>query len=153
MRLRDKVVIEAASDRIWEYVGSPEMWPLFHAKAGECKRVSRQADTIGALYDIEFRLGSKTAVTRCEIIDRRVGRLIVVQSTLPEIDRRTGRPISGCMTYELEDWGSRTKVTEETTIPGATIPLLARPLVWFITTFGEPCGDGTLARLKRVVEE
>ena len=153
MRLKDEVVIEATSDKVWEYVGSPEMWPLFHAKAGECKQVSPQADVIGAQYEIEFRLGSKTAVTRCEIIDRRVGRLIIVKSTLPETNRQTERPISACMTYELEDFGHTTKVTEGIDISGASIPLILRPLIWFITRFGKPSGKTTLIRLKRVVEE
>ncbi len=33
MKLIDEIVIEATSDKVWQYVGSPEMWPLFHAKA------------------------------------------------------------------------------------------------------------------------
>ncbi len=151
MKLNDEILIEATSDKVWQYVGSPEMWPLFHAKAGECKQVSSQADVVGAQYDIEFRLGSKIAVTRCEIIDRRIGRLIIVKSTLP--DRQTGRPMSACMTYELEDLGRTTKVTEDIDISGAAIPLLLKPLIWFITRFGKPSGETTLMRLKRVVEE
>ena len=152
MKLNEGVVIEATSDKVWEYVGSPEMWPMFHAKAGECKQVSPQADVIGAQYDIEFRLGSKTAVTRCEIIDRRIGRLIIVKSTLSDANRQTGRPISACMTYELEDLGRTTRVTEDIDISGASIPLILKPLIWFITRFGKPSGETTLMRLKRVVE-
>ena len=153
MTLNDEILIEATSDKVWEYVGSPEMWPLFHAKAGECKQVSSQADVVGAQYDIEFRLGSKTAVTRCEIIDRRIGGLIIVKSTLPDANRQTGRPMSACMTYELEDLGRTTKVTEDIDISGASIPLLLKPLIWFITRFGKPSGETTLMGLKRVVEE
>jgi hypothetical protein len=129
------------------------MWPLFHAKAGECKQASPQADIVGALYDIEFRLGSKTSVTRCEIIDRRIGRLISVTSTLPDANPKTGRPISACMTYELKDLGHITKATEDIDISGASIPLLLRPLIWLITKFGTPSGETTLMRLKRVVEK
>lgn len=91
--------------------------------------------------------------TRCEIIDRRIGRLITVKSTLPETNRKTGRPISACMTYELEDLGRTTKVTEDIDISGASIPLILKPLIWFITRFGKPSGETTLMRLKRVVEE
>jgi hypothetical protein len=153
MTLNDEILIEATSDKVWEYVGSPEMWPLFHAKAGECKQVSSQADVVGAQYDIEFRLGSKTAVTRCEIIDRRIGGLIIVKSTLPDANRQAGRPMSACMTYELEDLGRTTKVTEDIDISGASIPFILKPLIWFITRFGKPSGETTLMGLKRVVEE
>ncbi len=153
MILNDEIVIEATSDKAWEYVGSPEMWALFHAKAGKCKQVSSQADVVGALYDIEFRLGSKTSVTRCEIIDRRIGGLITVKSTLPEASHQTGQTVSACMAYELEDLGRTTRVTENIDISGASIPLILRPLIWFITRFGKPSGETTLMRLKRVVEE
>ncbi|MFT5301223.1 MAG: hypothetical protein ACI814_002008, partial [Mariniblastus sp.] len=76
MKFNNEIVIEANSDKVRQYVGSPKMWPLFHAKAGHCKQASSQADAVGAKYDIEFRLGSKTSATRCEIEDRRIGRLI-----------------------------------------------------------------------------
>ncbi len=57
------------------------------------------------------------------------------------------------MTYELEDLGHTTKVTEDVDISGASIPLILRPLIWFITRFGKASDKRTLIRLKRVVEE
>ena len=153
MRLEDKVVIDAPADEVWKYVGSPEMWPLFHVKAGECRQVSPQPDVIGSLYDIEFRLGSKTALTRCEIVECRIGRLISIRSTLPEPDGQSGRSLSACITYELEDLGRTTRVTEQSEFTSPGIPFLFRPLIWLISRFGKPTGETTLMRLKMLVEE
>ena len=153
MRLKDEVVIDGPSDEVWEYVCSPEMWPLFHVKAGECNRVSPQPDVIGSLYDIEFRLGPKTSLTRCEIVECRIGRLIAIKSTLPTPDRQSGRSLSACITYELEDLGSTTRVKEQIEFTSTSIPLIFRPLVWLISRFGKPTGETTLLRLKEVVEE
>lgn len=153
MKLNDEIVIEATSDKVWQYVGSPEMWPLFHAKAGHCKQVSFQADAVGAKYDIEFRLGPKTSATRCEIEDRRIGRLITVKSTFPHSSRQTEQTASVYMTYELEDLGRTTKVTEDIDISSVSIPLLLKPLIWFLTKFGKPREETTLMKLKRIIEE
>jgi uncharacterized protein YndB with AHSA1/START domain len=153
MKLKDEVVIDATSDKVWEYVGSPEMWPLFHVKAGECRQIRHQSDVIGSLYDIEFRLGSKTSITRCEIVDRRIGRLISIRSTLPEPDGQSGRSLSAGITYELEDQGWTTRVKEQIEFTSINIPPILRPLIWLISRFGRPTGETTLMRLKRMVEE
>jgi hypothetical protein len=153
MRLKNEVVIDAPSDKVWEYVGSPEMWPLFHVKAGECRQISPQPDVIGSLYDIEFRLGSKTSVTRCEIVERHIGRLISIKSALPEPDGQSGRSLSACITYELEDQGSTTRVKEQIEFTSINIPPILRPLIWLISRFGRPTGETTLMRLKKMVEE
>jgi hypothetical protein len=152
VRITDKVEINATADRIWEYVGSPQMWPLFHVKAGECRPVGPGAETIGSVYDIEFRLDSRTAMTRCEIVDIRVGRLISVKSVLPKSERRGGRELSGRITFEVEDLGRQSRVREELEFTSAGIPILLRPLVWLISRFGTPAGETTLMRLKRIVE-
>jgi hypothetical protein len=152
MRIADKVEIDATSDRIWEYVGSPRMWPLFHVKAGECRLVSLAAETIGSVYDIEFRLGSRTSMTRCEIVDIRVGRLITVKSVLPESKRHGADELSGRITFEIEDLGRTSRVREELEFASAGIPILLRPLVWLLLRFGQPAGETTLMRLKRIVE-
>ncbi len=153
MKLKDEVVIDAPSDKVWEYVGSPEMWPLFHVKTGECRQASPQPDVIGSLYDIEFRLGSKTSRTRCEIVDRRIGRLISIRSTLPEPDGQSGRSLSACITYELEDQGRTTRVKEQIEFTSMSIPMICKPLIWLISRFGKPTGETTLMRLKKMVEE
>ena len=153
MKIRDEVTIDESADKIWEYVGSPETWPLFHVKAGECRHVSGQADAIGALYEMEFRLGSKASMTRCEIVECRTGRLIALRSTLPTTDRKSGRRISARLTYEMEDLGRQTRVREEIDFDSSLIPLVFRPLFWLILRFGKPRGETTLMRLKRIIEE
>ncbi len=146
-------MIEARTDEVWEYVGSPEMWPFFHVKVGECSQIGTRRDELGALYEIEFRLGSRTNMTRCEILEYRIGRLITVESTLPEGNQTTGREQFALLTYELLDLGSRTRVMERVEFSGARIPFVLRALVWLLSRFGDPAGETTLMRLKRIVEE
>lgn len=149
MILKDEIVIRTTSDKVWAYVGSPEIWPVFHVKAGECRPAGSRSDVLGALYDMKFRLGSKTSMTRCEIVEYRIGRRITLQSTTAEPKRRA---FSALISYELEDQGRETKVTERIEFASAAIPLIFRPLVWLVSRFGKPTGETTLMRLKRLVE-
>ena len=153
MKFKDVVTVEGAADQVWEYVGSPEMWPLFHVKARECRHVRGQPDAIGALYDMDFRLGSRVSPTRCEIVEYRVGRVIRLTSMLPTTDGKSGRRLSARLTYELEDLGRQTRVREEIDFDSSGIPFVFRPLVWLISRLGRPTGETTLMCLKRLVEE
>jgi len=71
-----------------------------------------------AEFEADFFLDPEFSTKRQE---RWMGRLIIVKSTLPDANRQTGRPMSACMTYELEDLGRTTKVTEDIDISGATL--------------------------------
>jgi hypothetical protein len=153
MNLKKAILIAAPCDAVWEYVGSPEIWPLFHVKAGECERISSQADEIGSVYQIEFRLGSKTSLTRCEIVEYRIGRLITVKSSLPKSEDHRGRQRSARVTYELQDRGRETRVTERIDLSGSGMGLILQAVVWLIYQVGTPTGEATLMRLKRIVEE
>ena len=77
-------------------------------------------------------------MTRCEIVDIRVGRLISVKSVLPKSQRRGGRELFGRITFEVEDLGRQSRVREELEFTSAGIPILLRPLVWLISRFGTP---------------
>ena len=153
MRLKESIRIQARADQVWEYVGSPEVWPLFHSKAGECTLLSLQADVIGARYEMEFRLGNKTSPTQCEIVDLHVGRMIQLRSQLREIDKKTRWAPSAVMTYELEDLGFETKVSERVDLDLPGINVLLRLLMWLFMRLGKPSGETSLVRLKRILEE
>ncbi|MFT5304457.1 MAG: hypothetical protein ACI814_005285, partial [Mariniblastus sp.] len=72
-----------------------------------------------------------------------------VKSTLSHSSRQTGQTASVYMTYELEDLGRTTKVTEDIDISSVSIPLLLKPLIWFLTKFGKPREKTTLMKLKK----
>ncbi len=149
MRFNDIIIIDAPSHAVWQYVGSPDLWSLFHSKAERAKQLSSSGGTVGSLYEIEFRMGSKTTPTRCEIIDLRIGSMIQVKSVADQIQG----DCQAHLTYELEDMGQRTKVTERIDMSDSRIPFFFRAIIWLISRFGRPTGETTLMQLKRMVEE
>jgi uncharacterized protein YndB with AHSA1/START domain len=150
MVVKESIVIDAPPSKVWEYIGSPDLWSLFHAKVGKCEQVSLQGGRMGSIYSIEFRLGEETTATRCEIVDLRPGEMIQIQS---QSDDPNNQAASATLTYELEDLGTRTKVREQITFALAEVGVVWRAIIWFVNRFGSCVGDSTLVRLKRVVEE
>lgn len=150
MLFRDTIVIDAPADRVWEYVGSPDLWELFHVKASSCKQISAQRGRIGSKYEIVFRMGKRTTPSRCEIIDLRPGSMIQVLSTTSDPARPT---TTAKLTYTLENIGSKTKVEERDQIIDPKINIFIRALAWFIFRFGQPAGETTLTKLKRIIED
>jgi uncharacterized protein YndB with AHSA1/START domain len=150
MQLKESIRIEASPDAVWQYVGQPDCWPLFHAKVRRAKQLSLQAGVAGSVYEIEFMLGAKSSPTRCEIVDLVPERMIEVKSVLPI--PQGGPERFARLTYELEDEGRQTKVTERIDMSGVGMGRLLGAVVWFISRFGRPSGQTTLMRLKKVVE-
>jgi uncharacterized protein YndB with AHSA1/START domain len=150
MRFKDSIVIDASLDRVWQYLASPDVWSLFHAKAGKCEQISPQGGRIGSVYLMDFRMGVKTTSTRCEIIDLQLGKVIQVKSTITD-PKQT--PASATITYELECLGITTRVKERLEMATPQINIFLRAIIWFISRFGQPQGETTLKKLKRIVEE
>ena len=150
MLYKDSVVIDATSDKVWEYVGEPDLWGLFHAKLDSCEKISGQSGRIGSEYAMVFRLGAKRLPTRCKIVDLRPAAMIQVLSTASDSNRP---PISAMLNYSLHDLGAKTRVDERIEVLAPKINLLIRAVVWLISRFGWSAGDTTLMRLKKIVEE
>jgi hypothetical protein len=150
MQLKESIRIESASDAVWQYVGQPDCWPLFHSKVRRAKQTSLQGGIVGAEYEIEFTMGGKVTPTRCEIVDLAAGRMIQVKSVLPS--PQGGLERFALLTYELQDEGRQTEVMERIDMSGTGMGRLLGAVVWLISRFGQPRGETTLVRLKKVVE-
>ena len=150
MKLKESILINATPEVVWEYVGSPEHWSLFHAKASDTKLVSRQGGVVGSRYEMQMSAGGRLSPSIGEIIDIQTDRLICLGST---VEPKRGEEAVGVITYELEDLGSLTKVYERVQIETGHINFLWRAILWFISQFGRPRGETCLMKLKRIVEE
>ena len=147
MFFNDSIVINAPIDKVWPYIASPDLWSQFIAK---CEQISPAGGRIGSVYTIDFRMGTKITSTRCEIIDLQLGKSTRVKSTISDPSQSTA---SGTLTYELEDLGFKTKVSERSDFVIPEINILGRAIIWLISRFGRPEGETNLMKLKRIVEE
>ena len=81
MRIKESIVIDAPIDKVWPYIASPDLWSLFNAKITKCEQISPAGGRIGSVYTMDFRMGTKTTSTRCEITNLQIGKIIQVRST------------------------------------------------------------------------
>jgi uncharacterized protein YndB with AHSA1/START domain len=149
MRIKESIVIEVPIDKVWPYIASPDLWSLFNVKIAKCEQISEQGGRTGSTYAIDFRMGTKTTSTHCEIIDLQVGKIIQVRSTFSDSNQHA----SGTLTYELEDLGFKTKVSERSDFVLPDINIFVQAIIWLISRFGRPEGETNLQKLKRIVEE
>ena len=134
MIFNDSIVIDASPDKVWKYVGSPDLWGLFHEKAHNCEQISPQGGRIGSLYSMEFRMGEEATPTRSEIIGLKPGIMIKVKSTTitPNQPHR-----SAILTYELEDLGTSTKVIEQVEIIAPELSRFSGMILRLVSKFGQ----------------
>lgn len=149
MLFKDSIVIDASPDKVWKYIGSPDLWSQFNAKVDGCEQTSLQGGRIGSVYTMGFRMGKRTTPTRCEIVDLRPGEMIQVQSTSTDPSQRAA---SATLTYVLEDLGARTRVRERVEYVIPKLGIVWRAIIWFVSRFGHHVGETTLMKLKKVVE-
>jgi hypothetical protein len=147
MRLKDSITIVASADRVWEHLRSPELWNLFDDKVHQCKLTGGQDGRIGAIYDIDRRLGTRVTTLRSRISELQPCRTICTH----EIMRDSDEP-AAVITYQLDDLGSSTRVTALAEIRLPRMNVCLRALVWLVSRFGSPLGETALMKLKRIVE-
>ncbi|MDZ7617464.1 MAG: SRPBCC family protein [Patescibacteria group bacterium] len=147
MQLKDSIIIAASTDRVWEYVRSPELWNLFDDKVQGCRLTSGQDGRIGAIYDINRRLGTRVTTMRSSISELQPCRTICTHEMMPDSDEP-----AAVITYQLDDLGSSTRVTALAEIRLPRMNVCLRALIWFVSRFGSPLGETALMRLKRIVE-
>jgi hypothetical protein len=154
MKFNDSIWINTPSRKVWEYVGSIEVWPRFYAATGKCEHVSPIGSVVGSLYNMTLGSGLRSTATHCEIVELLPGSMIGVRSTLHEGKEPMSRGWAAYITYELHEEGCRTKVTERVETSGFDrhLDLIAGVIGWLVYRFRRLAGVTNLQRLKGVVE-
>ena len=161
MKFTDAIWINAPSRKVWEYVGSLDIWPQFYAKAatGTCRQLSREGGVVGSRYAFEFRGGSSATLFHGEIVDVRPGSIIAVELTLDAEQEPMTRGWVCQVRYELTDEGDRTKVTERVDTGHGfdsdinwLVELVGGVMAWLIYRARKLAGKTNLQRLKGIVE-
>ena len=149
MKKKESILIDASIEDVWKYIGTPDSWSQFHAKARDTKLISKPGGRIGARYEMRFSAGHRTSLSTCEIIDIQTNVLISVRSNLDE----RGQKGSAVMTYEIEELGSGTKVDETIDFDTRHINIFFRMIIKWVAVMGRPKGESSLMKLKRIVEQ
>lgn len=156
MRFTSAISINARSGTVWEFLSSPEVWPLLYARAGKCEQVGPEGGNVGSLYDMELQQGSKVAIIQGEIVGLCPGSMIAVRWARDDDSRYLPGKMTYQFTYELEDDGFATKVTERFEMADFAVPIhivwAVKLMGWLMYPFQRLARNTCLQRLKAVVE-
>jgi uncharacterized protein YndB with AHSA1/START domain len=154
MRFTSAISINAPSRKVWNFVSSPEVWSIIWAKAGKCEQVSPEGGEVGSLYDMELQQGPNVTILHGEIVGLCPGSMIAVRWTMGHDVPYLSRKLTYHFTYELNDDGFGTKVTERFEMTGFGVPIdwAAKLVGWLTYPFQWLARNTCLQRLKRVVE-
>ena len=144
MKLYDRSEIDRPATHVWRYVVTPELFLRWNDKivALEAAGPFRLGQTFHTQYRMsgrEMRCWSKVTVLEPGLI------LELHHGNCSGQGARRG--IEAIERVTLEEKDGRTIVRKEIDVRNARIPLLLRPLIWFVSRFGRPKGPDKLKEL------
>lgn len=153
MKTHESVEIAARPEEVWVWLANPERLAAWHAKLVEVRRTGSGPAYAGEKFDATYvmndasdkRQTCTTEVLRCE-----PWTTLILRHHFQVGDR----PGYVDETYQLHPRGdgSLTWVEQAVDFGHAGMPRWVRALMWCITRFGQPTGEGILTPLKRACE-
>lgn len=149
MKLHDKIIIEAPAVNIWPILLEPEFLPEWNDKIVAVKPIGSSQAILHAQFHFTFRMSKKE--TDC------TGTLTALEYPhhitwrFDSLDSKN--PWSVIDDAELREESGHTQLKRTVDLSKAPIPLIFRPLVWLILTFGRPTGVTNVEKIKALAEE
>jgi uncharacterized protein YndB with AHSA1/START domain len=148
MKVYDSIDIAAPPERIWPFIAEPERMAAWNEKLVSVSGMSRGPVRLGDRFDAVYQMSGKQRSATTEVVHCQPPVALTFRHSLADVsaDRYVDE------SYELAMKASGTRVEQCVDFSQAGFPLWARAVIWFISRFGSPRGEGTLEPLKRQVE-
>ncbi len=153
MKIYESIDVAARPEDVWPFLADPQRMADWHAKLTEVRRSGvgpvHVGERFGTTYVMREKSGRPQEATT-EVLCCQPWTTLVLRHHLP-VGERAGYVDE---TYQLlpRGEGAGTRVEQTVDFAGAGMPVWIRAMMWCITRFGEPRGDGILAPLKRACE-
>ena len=148
MKIRDNITIKARAEKIWPLLVEPDFIPEWNEKIVAVKALATSRPALQAQYRFTFRFTKKE--TDC------IGTLTTLEFPLRITWRFESldleKPWSVTDAFELQEKSGHTSLKRTLDLTKAPIPLIFRPLIWFIANFGRPTGITNLEKIKSLAE-
>ena len=147
MAMRESVDIAADAETVWALVADPVRHAEWNEKIISSDRSVDGPVTLGEKFTMIYRLSGRDRESRVEVVECDPPRRL----TLEHRSMWKGREHIVTESCEISDIAYGVTVT--TTIDmSRALPLWARGLIWFISTFGKPVAEPGLHKLRRLAE-
>jgi len=144
--MREEIDIAASVEIVWPLVSDPVRMAAWQPKVGSVTPITAGEPRIGARYRIIFRMNGREQPFTSTIEEFHPPVRIVLLH-IGQKDRRVRE------TFDLApNSAGGTNLRHEVDLSNSGIPWYWKPVIAFITRFGQSQGDGPLENLKRQVE-
>lgn len=148
MKLKERVTINATPDQVWPFVVDPVLQAAWNPKIISIDRPVDGPVQHGDSYNMVTKMSDKESNSEVEVIEVVDNERLVFMYRIE--DNQLAQVVTE--TYELSTAQNGTSIKRVIDLGAAQIPLLIRPLIWLIMTFGKPQGEAQLNKLKRMIE-
>jgi len=148
MKLKDQVDIDATPEQAWPFLADPVIQAAWNPKIVSIDRAHDGPVLAGETFTMVATMNDKKTASRVEVADvvpqqRLIFRHHVEESKMAQVVTET---------YTLSSKGSGARVRHTIDLSQTSIPLLVRPIIWLVMTFGKPTGPQPLGKLKALIE-
>jgi uncharacterized protein YndB with AHSA1/START domain len=148
MHIKDKIDIAATPQQVWPFIVDPVLQAAWNPKIVSIDRPHDGPVVVGETYKMTAKLSEQEKTSRVEVIELIEAERLVFRHEMTE----AGKGFAVTETFTLKPTGNDTRVQHTIDLRHSPIPMLIRPLIWLIMTFGKPVGEAQLAKLKRMIE-
>ena len=149
MKLHDSIDIAAEAQIIWPYIADPVLMSAWNPKIVSVGRDGERPVEVGERFEMIYRLSRRDRETEVEVLECTPPQRVVYRHHM-QLEERRGYADE---IYDLSPRPAGTHLKQTIDMRRAGMPLIIRPLVWFVMRFGRPTGERYLEKLKRIVEE
>lgn len=145
--------VAARPEEVWPLLADPQRMADWHAKLIEVRRSSVGSAYAGERFDATYVMSKKKGRRQqctTEVLRLEPWTTLVLRHHFR--DKERDRYVDETYQLHARDDGAATRVEHTVDFDGAGMPLWVRGLMWCITRFGEPSGDGVLTPLKNACE-
>jgi hypothetical protein len=148
MAVEETIEIAAPAENVWPFIADPRRMADWHENLVSVSRDAIGPLKLGEQFSAVYQMSGKRREATSEAVRCQPPLALTLRHRIKTEPAEQFVDES----YDLFPKGTVTRVRQRVDFSHAGLPLWARAIVWFISTFGHPVGEGTLEPLKRVAE-
>lgn len=146
--LRDRIVVKAPVDAVWQVLADPVSMTRWNPKCVRCDAGSSRVHT-GLRYRAAFRMSGPERESDCEVVVCEPQRLLVTRFLTES--RRPGGYVDE--TFRLEARKSDTQIVHEVDFTHSGLPLWLNVIMKLMDLVGRKAGESSLDGIKSLIEQ
>jgi len=148
MAFSESIEIDGSPEDVWPHFADPNRMAVWHEKLVSVSWNAQRPVQLGDRFDAVYQMSGRRREVSTEVLRCQPPLALTLRH------RMRGEPPERFVdeSYDLFTVGNVTRVQQSVDFSHAGLPLWARAVMWFISTFGHPSGEGILEPLKRACE-